>query len=99
MLMPYLQPTKAKANMQDKFLGLNDHVACDPAQFRDMRNLSSDRYPVMGPRKQRRLVRTFEHATALMGGAELTCQFCDRVHVFSGDELRAMIAELKARGK
>ena len=72
MLMPYLQPTKAKANMQDKFLGLNDHVACDPAQFRDMRNLSSDRYPVMGPRKQRRLVRTFEHATALMGGAELT---------------------------
>ena len=33
------------------------------------------------------------------GGAELTCQFCDRVHVFSGDELRAMIAELKARGK
>ncbi len=33
------------------------------------------------------------------GGAELTCQFCDRVHVFSGDELRAMIAELKAKGK
>ena len=33
------------------------------------------------------------------GGAKLTCQFCDRVHVFSGDELRAMIAELKARGK
>lgn len=33
------------------------------------------------------------------GGAELTCQFCDRVHAFSGDELRAMIGELKARGK
>lgn len=33
------------------------------------------------------------------GGAELTCQFCDRVHVFTGDELRDMIAELKARGK
>ncbi|MBO4915811.1 MAG: Hsp33 family molecular chaperone HslO [Oscillospiraceae bacterium] len=32
-------------------------------------------------------------------GAELTCQFCDRVHSFSGDELRAMIAELKAKGK
>ncbi len=32
-------------------------------------------------------------------GAELTCQFCDRVHAFSGDELRAMIASLKARGK
>jgi len=33
------------------------------------------------------------------GGAELTCQFCDRVHVFSGDELRNMITELRARGK
>ncbi len=33
------------------------------------------------------------------GGAELTCQFCDKIHVFSGDELRAMIADLKARGK
>ena len=33
------------------------------------------------------------------GCAELTCQFCDRVHRFSGDELRAMIANLKANGK
>ena len=33
------------------------------------------------------------------GKAELTCQFCDKVHVFSGDELRKMIAELRARGK
>ncbi|MBQ9459005.1 MAG: Hsp33 family molecular chaperone HslO [Oscillospiraceae bacterium] len=33
------------------------------------------------------------------GGAKLTCQFCDRVHVFTGDELREMIAELKAKGK
>ena len=33
------------------------------------------------------------------GGAELTCQFCDRVHAFSGDELRAMIASLRAQGK
>ncbi len=33
------------------------------------------------------------------GGAELTCQFCDRVHAFSGDELRKMIADLKAKGK
>ncbi len=32
-------------------------------------------------------------------GAELTCQFCDKRHIFSGDELRAMIAQLKAQGK
>ena len=33
------------------------------------------------------------------GGAELTCQFCDKAHVFTGDELRKMIMELRARGK
>lgn len=32
-------------------------------------------------------------------GTELTCQFCDRVHAFSGDELRGMITTLKAQGK
>ena len=33
------------------------------------------------------------------GGAELTCQFCDKIHVFSGEELHKMIVELRARGK
>ena len=33
------------------------------------------------------------------GRAELTCQFCDAVQVFSADDLSAMIAELRAAGK
>ena len=33
------------------------------------------------------------------GRAELTCQFCDRIHSFSGEELRRMIDELKKIGK
>lgn len=33
------------------------------------------------------------------GGAELTCQFCDRVYAFSGEELGGMIDELRARGR
>ena len=33
------------------------------------------------------------------GGAELTCQFCDRVHRFDAQELRGMIDDLKAQGK
>ena len=33
------------------------------------------------------------------GQADLTCQFCDRIHSFSGEELRRMIDELKKIGK
>ena len=33
------------------------------------------------------------------GRADLTCQFCDRIHSFSGEELRRMIDELKKIGK
>ena len=33
------------------------------------------------------------------GGAELRCQFCDKVHRFTGGELRAMVERLRARGK
>ena len=43
--------------------------------------------------------RELEEILTEQGGAELTCQFCDRVHRFTGDELRAMIDDLKANGK
>jgi molecular chaperone Hsp33 len=33
------------------------------------------------------------------GRADLTCQFCDRVHAFSGEELSALIDEAEAAGK
>ena len=33
------------------------------------------------------------------GSAELTCQFCDRVQNFTKEDLTAMIADLKKRGK
>lgn len=71
-LLPYLNAVKAKADMQNRFLGYYDHPACDAAQFRDMRNLSSDNYPVLSPRKPRRLVRVLEDGLALRGGSELS---------------------------
>jgi len=43
--------------------------------------------------------RELEDILREQGQAELTCQFCDRVHRFTGDELRAMIDGLKADGK
>lgn len=69
--MPYLNAVKSKADMQTRFLGYYRHPAADGGQFVDMRNLSSDRFPVLSPRKQRRLERVLEDGSALTGGAEL----------------------------
>ena len=43
--------------------------------------------------------KELEQIVAEQGGAELSCQFCDRVQTFTADELRDMIAELRKRGK
>ena len=43
--------------------------------------------------------KDLEQIVEEQGGAELSCQFCDKVQTFTADELRAMIADLKARGK
>ena len=43
--------------------------------------------------------KELEDIVAEQGCADLTCQFCDRVQHFTEDELRGMIAELKAKGK
>lgn len=43
--------------------------------------------------------KELEDIVAEQGCADLTCQFCDRVQHFTADELRGMIAELKAKGK
>ena len=43
--------------------------------------------------------KELERMIAEQGGAELTCQFCDRIHSFTARELQAMADELKARGK
>ena len=43
--------------------------------------------------------KELEQMIAEQGGAELTCQFCDRIHSFTAQELQTMADELKARGK
>ena len=40
-----------------------------------------------------------ENILAEQGEAELTCQFCDRVHRFSGEDLRGLIARAREKGR
>ncbi len=43
--------------------------------------------------------RELEDILREQGKAELTCQFCDRVHAFSGEELSELIDEARSAGK
>mgnify|MGYP002523182831 FL=1 len=43
--------------------------------------------------------KELEEIVAEQGCADLTCQFCDKVQHFTEQELRDMIAALKAKGK
>ena len=43
--------------------------------------------------------KELEQIVEEQGGAELSCQFCDKVQTFTAEELQAMIADLKKNGK
>lgn len=43
--------------------------------------------------------KELEQIVEEQGGAELSCQFCDKVQTFTVEELQAMIADLKKSGK
>ena len=44
-------------------------------------------------------VEELEKIIEEQGGCELTCQFCDTIHAFSGDELREIVNNIKANKK
>jgi len=70
MQMPQLTPPKNKRiqnEYQTLFLGYNAKKRAGGQEFRDMRNMSSDEYPMLAPRKKRRLVRTITGGTMLGG--------------------------------
>ena len=57
MHLPFLKPLKETMEVRDVFLGLNHNLRPGPGEFYDMRNLSSDLFPVMSNRQQRSVVK------------------------------------------
>ena len=54
-----------KKGQQVKFGGLNHNLGADDGELWDMRNLTSDYFPLLATRAQRRLYRTLERAGGL----------------------------------
>lgn len=73
-----MELTKARTNsnaytrtMQSVFAGYNHNLVIDDSQFYDMKNLTSDYYPVMSPRDCRGIIEKFESPQGLFGGDKL----------------------------
>ena len=70
MSMPYLQAGAEQLELQNQFMGLHARKAADGAEFWDERNMSADEFPMLAPRKRRRLIRHINGGT-LLGGEQL----------------------------
>lgn len=58
-------------SMQNLFLGYNHNLVIDETQFYDMKNLTSDYYPVMSTRDKRGIIEHLENPQGLFGGEQL----------------------------
>lgn len=53
MFLPYVSSTAKKRTFQTSFYGYNHTEGCRDGEFYDMKNMSSDLYPVLSPRSKR----------------------------------------------
>lgn len=63
--LPYLEGQSATREMIGEFGGYNHNLRIGSNEFFDMKNLSSDHYPVMSPRKRRGRVRQLSNPNGL----------------------------------
>ena len=72
MAMPLLTQRKQRRDTQTAFKGYNNRLSCEYDEFKEMRNMSADEYPMLAPRKARRLIRTISGGRTLLGGDTLS---------------------------
>lgn len=84
MYYPKLNEIPNTREQIDVFKGYNHNLRIQEGEFFDMKNLSSDHYPVLSPRKQRGIYRT----TSKASGMSSNTNFCyvDGRYLYIGDE-------------
>ena len=66
MEYPTLNVKQKNRQMSDAFLGYNHNLRIGDSEFYDMKNMTSDYYPVLSPRKQRGVYATPESPNGLI---------------------------------
>ena len=71
MRFPRLQETSKYRNMTTVFGGYNHQISCQEGQFYDMRNMTSSHFPVLSPRNNRGIVKSFTNPQAILDKEDL----------------------------
>lgn len=71
MEYPTLNVKQNSRQMSDAFLGYNHNLRIGETEFYDMKNMTSDYYPVLAPRKKRGVYREDVQATGIIAKGKL----------------------------
>lgn len=71
MKFPRLQETSRYREMTTVFGGYNHQISCSEGQFYDMKNMTSKYFPVLSPRGNRGIVKTFVNPQGILDKEDL----------------------------
>ena len=86
MEYPTLYVKQKTRQMSDAFLGYNHNLRIGDSEFYDMKNMTSDHYPVLTPRKRRGVYGTTTSANGLIAKDSL-CYVDGSVFVIGEDRV------------
>ena len=84
MEYPILNVKQKSRQMSDAFLGYNHNLRISESEFYDMKNMTSDYYPVLAPRKKRGIYKDGIRATGIIAKDKLC--YVDGTAFVIGDE-------------
>lgn len=88
MRYPVLTELKTSRQMIDAFRGYNHNLRIGPGEFYDMRNMTSDCYPILAPRERRGVCATVERCGGILAKDKLC--YVDGADFVLGQERVAM---------
>ena len=71
MLFPTLQEVTRYREMTTAFGGYNHQLSCQDGQFFDMKNMTSQYYPILSPRQNRGIVKQFVNPQGILDKEDL----------------------------
>lgn len=94
MRLPELAQTATQSLYTQAFLGYNALPRINDGEFANMKNLTSDQYPMMSTRKRRGVVREYENPRGMIAKAQLCVIDGDRVY-YGGQQVPGIVLDAR----